>query len=52
MRKLVEYSEDMPEHWCERRHIGYALEGRMEVRFGDGVPVYTPGDGVFIPDGG
>ena len=23
----------------------------MEIRFGDGVLVYTPGDGVFIPGG-
>gem|GEM_PF-7093559 len=42
MRRLVEYSKGMPEHWCERGHLEYVLEGGMEVRFGDEIVAYSP----------
>jgi quercetin dioxygenase-like cupin family protein len=37
--------------WCTKGHIGYVLEGRLEIRFGDGVTAFGPGDGLFIPAG-
>ena len=49
--KLVEYLPTMPLHWCERGHLGYILEGRLEVEFESGVHVFCPGDGIVIPDG-
>ena len=49
--RLVEYSKDLPAHWCEKGHIGYVLQGQIEIRFDDQTQTYGPGDGVFIPDG-
>jgi hypothetical protein len=49
--RLVEYSPNMPLHWCEKGHFGYILEGRFEIEFPDGLHVFAQGDGVFIPDG-
>lgn len=49
--RLVEYSNEMPLHWCEKGHYGYLLEGQMEIEFKDSKIIYKPGDGIFIPDG-
>ena len=49
--RLVEYSKEMPLHWCERGHVGMILEGEMEIEFDNGKKLYKAGDGVFIPDG-
>jgi quercetin dioxygenase-like cupin family protein len=49
--RMVEYSPDMPPHWCEGGHHGYILKGRLEVEFDSGTEVFEAGDGVFIPDG-
>jgi quercetin dioxygenase-like cupin family protein len=50
--RLVEFSKDFVEpDWCTRGHIGYILEGQMEVDFDERVIVFGPGDGVFIPAG-
>lgn len=49
--RLVEYSKNLPPHWCEKGHIGYLLEGEMEIRFEQEVQRYRPGDGIVIPDG-
>lgn len=49
--RLVEYTKDMEPHWCEKGHIGYLLDGEFEIRFDDGVDIFKPGDGIFIPPG-
>lgn len=49
--RLVEYSKNLSPHWCEKGHIGYVLEGQMEVRFEHDVQTYSPGDGIFIAGG-
>jgi quercetin dioxygenase-like cupin family protein len=49
--RLVEYSQDMPPHWCEKGHYGYLIEGQMEIEFENSSIIYKPGDGIFIPDG-
>jgi quercetin dioxygenase-like cupin family protein len=49
--RLVEYTKEMEPHWCEKGHIGYVLEGRLEIRFSTEVEIYGEGDGVFIPAG-
>lgn len=49
--RLVEYSRAMPQHWCEKGHVGYVLDGRMEIRFENEVHTYSAGDGVYLPSG-
>ena len=50
--RLVEFTKEFVESdWCTKGHIGYILEGRMEIDFDGEVIVFGPGDGVFIPAG-
>ena len=49
--RLVEYTPDLEPHWCAKGHVGYVLEGRMEIVVGDQTAVFNPGDGVFLPAG-
>ncbi len=49
--RLVEYSKEMPPHWCEKGHYGMILEGEMEIEYQYEKIIYRKGDGVFIPDG-
>ena len=49
--RLVEYSKNLSPHWCEKGHVGYVIEGQMEIKFGHEVLQYSPGDGIFIPGG-
>ena len=50
--RLVEFSKDFVEpDWCRKGHIGYILEGEMEIDFDGKVIQFGPGDGVFIPAG-
>lgn len=50
--RLVEFSKEFVEpDWCTKGHIGYILEGQMEIDFDGAKEVFGPGDGVFIPAG-
>ena len=49
--RLIEYTKEMPLHWCEKGHYGYILDGTFEIEYQDTKVIYQPGDGVFIPDG-
>ncbi len=49
--RLVEYSTEVPPHWCEKGHYGYLIEGQMEIEYENEKIIYNPGDGIFIPDG-
>ncbi|MHC4175341.1 MAG: cupin domain-containing protein [Planctomycetota bacterium] len=50
--RLVEFGKEFVEpDWCAKGHIGYILEGQMEIDFNGEVIVFGPGDGVFIPAG-
>lgn len=49
--RLVEYSQAMPPHWCEKGHVGYILEGSLEIEFTDGARGFAAGEGLFIPGG-
>jgi quercetin dioxygenase-like cupin family protein len=49
--RLVEYSKEMPPHWCEKGHYGYLIEGQMEIEYEDSKIIYKAGDGIFIPEG-
>jgi quercetin dioxygenase-like cupin family protein len=50
--RLVEFSKEFVEpDWCRKGHIGYILEGQMEIDFDGNVITFGPGDGLFIPAG-
>ena len=49
--RVVEYSKELPPHWCEKGHCGYLISGKMEIEYEDAKITYNPGDGIFIPDG-
>jgi len=50
--RLVEFDREFVEpDWCTRGHIGYVLEGELDVDFDGAVIRYVAGDGVFIPAG-
>lgn len=50
--RLAEFAKDFVEaDWCTRGHIGYIIEGQMEIDFNGKVIVFGPGDGLFISAG-
>ena len=50
--RLVEFSSEFVEpDWCEKSHVGFVLEGTLEVDFKGRVLVYPQGSGIFIPQG-
>jgi len=50
--RLVEFSRDFVElDWCTKGHIGYILEGEMEIDFDGNIVHFASGDGIFIPTG-
>jgi quercetin dioxygenase-like cupin family protein len=50
--RLAEFTKEFIEpDWCMKGHIGYVLEGQMEIDFGGKVIMFNEGDGVFIPAG-
>lgn len=50
--RLAEFTREFVElDWCTKGHIGYVLEGRMEIDFGGKSLTFGPGDGLFILPG-
>ena len=50
--RLVEFTKDFVEpDWCEKGHVGYIMEGKLEINFDGRVEVYNPGDALVIPEG-
>jgi mannose-6-phosphate isomerase-like protein (cupin superfamily) len=50
--RLVEFTREFAEPvWCTEGHIGYILEGQLEINFDGKIVVLGPGDGLFIPPG-
>ncbi|MBI5378995.1 MAG: cupin domain-containing protein [Nitrospirae bacterium] len=50
--RLVEFAKEFVEQeWCTNDHMGFVLEGEMEVNFNGVVKRYKAGDGMFIPKG-
>ncbi len=50
--RLIEFSEAFVEaDWCRAGHIGYVIDGTLEIDF-NGKPVrFHAGDGLWIPEG-
>jgi ethanolamine utilization protein EutQ (cupin superfamily) len=50
--RLVEFTSDFVElDWCEKGHIGFVLEGQLQIDFNGRQVVFSPGDGLVIPAG-
>ena len=50
--RLAEFGKEFVEpDWCTKGHIGYVLEGQLEIDFDGNVISFGPGDGLFIPAG-
>jgi len=50
--RMVEFSRDFVEpDWCRRGHMGYVVEGELEIDFNGRLITFRAGDGVFIPPG-
>ena len=49
--RLVEYTEEMEPHWCEKGHMGMVLDGTFEIEFPSETLVFKSGNGVLIPAG-
>jgi len=50
--RMVEFTEGFVEpDWCVEGHIGYVLEGKMDVDFNGEIVRYSAGDGLMIPMG-
>jgi len=51
MRLLEFTSEFVEPHWCEKGHIGFVLNGELEIDFDGQIVSYNQGAGIFIPTG-
>jgi hypothetical protein len=50
--RLIEFTEDfIEEDWCLKNHIGFVLEGELEIDFGGERVNYSVGQGIFILEG-
>jgi quercetin dioxygenase-like cupin family protein len=50
--RLLELTEQFVENdWCHKGHVGFVLEGSLEVDFGHQRVTYRTGDGLCIPSG-
>lgn len=50
--RLVEFTKEFVEpDWCMKGHIGYVLEGKLEINFNGTIVTYDPGDAISIPEG-
>ena len=50
--RLIEFSEDFEEaDWCRTGHVGFVIDGTLEIDFGSHIVTLSAGDGLFIPPG-
>ena len=50
--RLVEFTQEFIESdWCTKGHIGFIIEGKLEVNFNGNIVIFNPGDGLFITAG-
>jgi quercetin dioxygenase-like cupin family protein len=50
--RLVEFTSEFVEpDWCEKGHIGYVIQGELEIDFHGNLVRYPEGSGIFIPSG-
>ncbi|MGA7595031.1 MAG: hypothetical protein WCA64_07535 [Gallionella sp.] len=50
--RLVEFTDEFVEpDWCDKAHIGYVIQGELEIDFHGNLVRYPDGSGIFIPSG-
>ena len=49
--RLVEIDPAFELDWCVTGHVGYVLQGKLEIEFNDGIKMFRAGDGFLIPAG-
>jgi quercetin dioxygenase-like cupin family protein len=50
--RLVEFTSEFVEpDWCEKGHIGFVIQGELEIDFHGRLVRYPEGSGIFIPSG-
>jgi hypothetical protein len=50
--RLVEFtSEFVEQDWCIKGHLGYVLDGELEITFSDRIERFAAGDGMIIVGG-
>jgi len=50
--RFVEYTKEFIEpDWCLNGHIGYVIDGELEIDFNGNIISYKSGDVIFIPSG-
>ncbi len=50
--RIVEFTDEFVESdWCINGHVGYVLEGTLEIDFNGRLVIYPKGSGIFIPAG-
>jgi hypothetical protein len=50
--RLLEFTSEFVEpDWCEKGHIGFVVQGELEIDFRGQLVRYPEGSGVFIPAG-
>ncbi|MGA9667194.1 MAG: hypothetical protein WBQ69_12220 [Gallionella sp.] len=50
--RLVEFTDQFVEpEWCEKGHIGYVIQGELEIDFHGNLVRYPEDFGIFIPAG-
>lgn len=50
--RLLKFFDDfVEEDWCINGHVGYVLEGEMNIDFNGTVKTYKKGDGLWIESG-
>jgi hypothetical protein len=50
--RLIEFSEEFVEaDWCRAGHVGFVIDGKLEIDFGSRIVELIAGDGLFIPPG-
>lgn len=50
--RLVEFTSEFVEPvWCAKNHVGYVLDGELEIIFPDRTEKFKAGDGIIITGG-
>ena len=50
--RLVEFSAEFKDHWCDKGHAGYVLEGTALLSMEDGTVLeLSPGHALVLPSG-
>ena len=49
--RMVEIEPDIQQDWCVAGHVGYVLQGKLEIESHDRIERFRAGDGFFIRAG-